>query len=242
MIQVKKNKNLNMETGQTLIETMVAALVLVMGISAAVGLAIYGLRATSSISNQLIAVGLAREGMEAVKNMRDTNWLQLPMSDTCYDFYLDDYIANCYPEWLLGADVAYGQGYGYNINPDSGENTYIIRFNSNTDNGQNYWQLIPSTNFGLDFESESSDHGFYTTNIDKAGTPVGSATSNFARAITLQAENSFEPFDKIDLGPRLRVRVDVWWRDRNCELTPNPPTASGCKVTLETYLTNWKNY
>jgi Tfp pilus assembly protein PilV len=56
----------NLQSGQTLIETLVAALVLVMGITAAVTLAIYGFTATEGINKQLIAVGLAREAMEAV--------------------------------------------------------------------------------------------------------------------------------------------------------------------------------
>ena len=59
-----------------------------MGVSSAVGLAIYAFNSSSSVTKQIIATGLAREGIEAVKNMRDTNWLQQTTIDTnCYNSY-----------------------------------------------------------------------------------------------------------------------------------------------------------
>lgn len=235
------------QAGQTLVETMVASLVLVMGISAAVALAVYGLGATSSISKQLIGIGLAREGMEAVKNMRDTNWLQTALSPNCYDFFTDDAVANCYENWLAGAQSE-GAIYGYNINPGSTERTFLLKFDTDNPDNQNFWDLeiVPEfvrPPFGLDYAldgaSDPPDHsnGFYV-----AGKPVAQASSDFARAITLSADNSFDPFNHSDLGPRLRVKVDVWWKDRRCPASENIPSSSRCKVTLETYLTNWKNY
>ena len=56
----------------------------------------------SDITKQIIATGLAREGIEAVKNMRDTNWLKDTLSvNGCYDFATGQANqANCYVNWL----------------------------------------------------------------------------------------------------------------------------------------------
>ncbi len=62
--------------GETLIEVFVATIVLVVG-----ALAVTRLFAVATINNQLtkeraIATNLAREGLEAVRIIRDTNWLR----------------------------------------------------------------------------------------------------------------------------------------------------------------------
>ena len=111
-LKQQKDLKTNRQAGQTLVETMVASLVLVLGIGAAVTLSIYGLGATSSVSKQLVAIGLAREGIEAVKNMRDTNWLRATMVTSCYNFYTGQSNAGCYPDWLNATSGSIG---GYNI-------------------------------------------------------------------------------------------------------------------------------
>lgn len=226
------NQERHKQQGQTLVETMVASLVLVIGIGAAVSLAIYGLQATTSVSKQLIGVGLAREGIEAVKNMRDTNWLRDPIESNCYNFYTGSSDASCYAQWLTGT---------YNIDPGSNlPTTYALGFDASDADQHEYWRLIPTTSrYGLNYTPGTPTIGFYSTS--SSGTPVTSATSDFARKITLTKEN-FAPFDQ-NTGPRLKVTVDVWWKDRRCTtLGVTPPSNQSCKVTLETYLTNWKDY
>ncbi|QQS22787.1 prepilin-type N-terminal cleavage/methylation domain-containing protein [bacterium] len=218
------------QRGQTLIETMVAALVLTMGISAAVGLAVYGLNATSGISKQLQATGLAREGMEAVKNMRDTNWLRTSLSTNCFDFYTQTDAGNCYQGWLNGA------GGGYSIFPGGAiSRTYRLGFNANSNNEHSYWELTQTNSgYGLDYDTSNLATGFFKPSADSTG------DSGFSRKITLTTED-FPPFDQ-STGPRVRVRVDVWWTDKRCPASADVPTSNSCLITLETYLTNWKNY
>ena len=62
--------------GLTLVETIIAGSILT---TAIVGLsvALFSFTATSSIiPSRLIAAYLTQEGMEIVRNIRDTNWLQ----------------------------------------------------------------------------------------------------------------------------------------------------------------------
>lgn len=98
------------QSGQTLIETLVAVFMLVMGVSASLGLAIYALNSSRSVSKQIIASGLAREGIEAVKDMRDTNWLQQnPINNNCFNYLTLDQTGDCYKSWLgnLGGTTPY---------------------------------------------------------------------------------------------------------------------------------------
>lgn len=226
--------NYQFQAGQTLVETLVAALVLVIGIGAAVSLAIYGLGATTSVKKQLVGIGLAREGIEAVKNMRDTNWLNDSLEPDCWNFYTQSDDANCYYGWLTGGP--------YNIDPGGSlPATYALGFNAAGINEQSYWELIQTgTRFGLDLTTDKPEIGYYSTS--GTGIPVSTATSDYSRKITLTSDSSFEPFDT-STGPRLKVTVDVWWKDKRCPVVTDPSSLPlSCKVTLETYLTNWKDY
>ena len=225
------NKRFLNQSGQTLIETMVAVLILSVGIGSAVSLATYALGATQGVTKQLIGVGLAREGVEAVKNIRDTNWLKTSLSTNCFDFYNQSNVASCYTSWLIGG----GSG-TVNIDPGSTA-TYALGYNRNN---PEFWTLISTANnFGLNYDVGSPDTGIYSPGI--SGVSSLSATSDFSRKITLTADNSFAPFNQ-NTGPRLKVTVDVWWKDKRCAPSNDVPTTSSCKVRIETYLTNWKTY
>ncbi len=226
----KKVNSSNYQSGQTLVETMVAALVLSIGIGAAVSLAVYGLTATSSIPKQLIGVGLAREGIEAVKNMRDTNWLRTALADDCHNFLTGGGDGLCFKQWLSGS---------YQIDPGSTPQTYSLGI-AGEDPEEEYWRLVATpSRFGLNYTPEATAaEGFYSA---ATTVTVENTNSGFARKITLEADST-APFDE-NTGPRLKVTVDVWWTDRRCPaLTATPPTNPNCRVTLETYLTNWKDY
>lgn len=230
-------KQQSQQQGQTLVETMVAVFILVMGITAALGLATYSLNATTSIRKQIIAMGLAREGLEAVKNMRDTNWLQAELSTNCYNFYDPSTPVNCYPAWLNPGNN------GYNIDPGSSQ-TYALWYDAGELSSGPFWHLEPEPekggNFGLDLEKEDIKYGLYSArNLPS----VTTATSDYARMITITAENGYAPFDHDeDLGPRLTVTSQVWWRDKDCPISDERPGDNKCMITLQTYLTNWKNY
>ena len=242
-MQQKLPHNLfNNQAGQTLVETLVAALVLTMGISAAVGLSIFALGATTSITKQLVAIGLAREGIEAVKNMRDSNWLSTTLADDCYDFYSNTNTAYCYPGWLDGGASAGEEG-PYNIDPNGGTRSFALRMITNN---PKHWNLFPSplvgnSRFGLDYSPENLQFGLYASSM--APEAVSATNSKIGRAITISAVGgTFPPFDNVTLGPRIHVKVDVWWADKRCPVSNGIPASSRCKVTLETYLTNWRNY
>lgn len=217
------------ERGQTLIETLVACFILVMGITAALTLATYSLGATSNIKQQMIGAGLAREGIEVVKNMRDTNWLRDRLSTDCFNFTDNDNSAFCYRDWLNTPE-------GYNISGNGASTSYSLRFN-NADKLP--WQLHKTdSEFGLDEVALTKDTTqVYYNNPD--GLTPEQGNSGFARKITI-TEESFPPFNLSDTGPRLKVTSQVWWTGKDCEMTQDVNPNRSCSVTLETYLTNWR--
>lgn len=223
MPKIKKDQQ-----GQTLIETLVAVFILTMGIGAALGLASYSLNSTQSIRKQIIAMGLAREGIEAVKHMRDTNWLRDTLDTGCFD-YGSTGQGNCYRNWLNVAS-------GYTIpNSASGEPLYLTMDTSQ----ELMWSLQSSPGSSDKYElviDPGQQNGYY----EATGNKINGNTEAFGRKITIDSDN-MAPFNQ-DYGPRLKVTVEVWWTDRKCPVTNTPPTNSRCKVTLETYLTNWKNF
>lgn len=67
--------NIRYYQGQSLIELLVAMVVIIIGLSAAAGIVFSNIRVQEISSDRLVASNLAREGVEYVKEIRDSNWL-----------------------------------------------------------------------------------------------------------------------------------------------------------------------
>jgi hypothetical protein len=248
-------KILKIQNGQTLIETLVAIFMLIMGVSAAAGLAIYALNSSTTIVKQIIGNGLAREGVEAVKNMRDTNWLQDTLStSSCYDYAsAQTNAADCYKDWLTQKYcIDPTANNGGNCNGDATTMTYNLSFDAsqNPDSG-NFWTLnrlwncTDGTNcyYGLDFDPNVGNSGlYYADNSNING------SSEYYRRIIITKDTS-GPFNPANSGgsgqtpgPKLIVKSQVWWVDRKCPRTPIWPGPGQCSVEVQSALTNWKNY
>lgn len=200
----------NKQSGQTLIETLVAIFVLVTGLISALSLAIYSYRSSDNTSKQVIAVALANEGIEGIKNYRDSNWLNdtLKTGGTCNQIGANQ---SCYQNWL----GSLSQG------------TYAVDFNSTT----NSWVLSKNpSSYILNYDSSTN-----TYSTQGLGNP-----SLYSRKVDIVFE-TVSPYTT--QHPRLNVTSSVWWRGRTCPSTTDPSTLPpSCKIVLQIYLTNWKNY
>ena len=76
MKQEKANIKYKSKRGFTLLEVITAIFILTVGTGASFALIQQTLLASSLIEFKLIASYLAQEGIEIVRNIRDTNWLQ----------------------------------------------------------------------------------------------------------------------------------------------------------------------
>jgi hypothetical protein len=81
-------QRLRSNAAETLAEVIIAITVLSLGTGSATILVLTAVNATTSGETRLVAYNLAREGVEAVRNIRDTNWLRFPGDrDDCWDTY-----------------------------------------------------------------------------------------------------------------------------------------------------------
>lgn len=238
--------------GQTLIETLVAIFILVMGVTAAVGLAIYALNSSSSITKQIIATGLAREGIEAVKNMRDVNWLRDTLATNgCYNYVTAGTGQSpCYINWLGDTNLSIAP---FCLNPSKNQGNcngsgtptenYNLGFDS-TDN--NFWSLQVQSangkNYGLVFNSNPATSGFYAPGGGGGLTcGNGAGRADYCRKVVLTVITT-SPYDKDANLPLLQVQSQVWWVDKKCPRSADWPGLGKCSVEIDTNLTNWKDY
>lgn len=222
------------QTGQTLIETVIGIFTLVMGVSSAVGLAAYALNSTSNISQQLVGTALAREGIEAVRNMRDTNWLQQANINTnCYNYESpSSNNAFCYQNW---------QTQLYDIDPAGGSESLRLDIATTAADSAQYWQITnPSSiaaadRYKLYFDTTASNGRLYSTDNTKP-------FSGFYREILI-TEQTTPSYYQASIGPRLRVHSRVWWSGNRCATADTYSSAAvSCRVEIVSYLTNWRNY
>jgi len=82
------------KSGETLLEVLIALTVVTVAAAAAGSAIMSAVQGLSLSRNYLVAQNLADEGIEAVKNIRDTNWMKFPINkSTC---------------WLVIAEVSNG--------------------------------------------------------------------------------------------------------------------------------------
>lgn len=211
-------KYLNNQDGQTLIETLIAIFLLTTALVTGLGLAVYVLSSTSSNKQEIIATSLAREGVEVVRAMRDSNWLAGDAEGATWDLTSCADIGNrfCYPK-------AYQAVQGYN-SYNLAVGNYRLSFSSGN------WTLESNSNYNLYHQSD----GTYTH--------TASGASNFARKVVITS-NTASPFTNQNSNWELIVKSIVGWRDKNCTaMTGQDPETTNCKIIIEEHLTNWKDY
>lgn len=253
------------QEGQTLVETVAAVFILVMGISSALGLAVYAYSTSTNITKQIVATGLAREGVEAVKSMRDTNWLkQVNIDKNCYNFAFPAASTTaascpgepkswtcCYKNWLNDPNCSsLGKSNGFCIDP-SGNRIYRLKSDLGSDNKQ--WTLEASLTSPYDLylfqDSVWNDPVAFQGLYLYSPPPTGYARSEYSREILLLTDDSPDasqnnraaPFDT-DIGPQLEIVSRVWWTDKKCPPSPDWPGLGKCSIEIRDFLTNWKNY
>lgn len=223
-------RQLRNSKGQTLVETVVGIFVLTVGISTALGLAVSMFNASTSAVKQVVGAGLAREGAEAVFNIRATNWLKGQTVGTCYNYSNpggND--AVCHQDWLNP-----GTSGSYNI---SAAGSYTIDQNTTGNDTQNYWILNvqgASPNYRLYYDAAASTGVLYKTSAASA------VPSDYYREIVIALETP--AYYQASIGNRLKVTSRVWWNDKGCPTSATWPSSGKCRIELVTYLTNWRNY
>ena len=180
------------QSGQTLIETVVGVALLTTGLIAGLALAIYTFTASRVSGRSDVASGLAREGIEGVRRLRDSNWLAGSLSD-CGGGQV------CYAAWLTTP---------YNITGAAGSGLeYRLIFNPSS-NG-NKWTLDSNTDYRLYTQAS----GVYTHTANSTPSP-------FYRKVAVVYSNTAAPYSAT--SPLVLVRSTVWWNDKRCPTVTDP--------------------
>lgn len=212
------------QSGQSLIETILAIFILTTTLTAGLGLTIYAFSSSTTSQNEIVASNLAREGVEAVRMMRDSNWLAGDVKGGAWDLQACADIGSrlCYPNAYLGV---------------TGYNSYVLNagnqrasFNS----GTSAWLLDNTAAYDLYLQAGGS----YTPTTN-AAIPV------FARMINISF-NTAAPYTAQNSNEEMIVKSVVAWRGKNCtSFATNQDLlalSTPCKVVVEEHMTNWKDY
>jgi type II secretory pathway pseudopilin PulG len=220
------------QSGQTLIETIAAIFILTTALTAGLALTIYVLANSEVNENELVATELAREGVEVVRMMRDTNWLAWDAKggagalQSCSDLPNS---ALCYQNTRVKASGAAA----YNNNYDLANGSYRLQYDSTKAGTPDEWALQPP------------NAGSYDLYLQANGTFSHLANSNsiYSRKIVI-SDNHAAPFTNQNSNQEIIVKSTVAWHSKACVWSdPDPDNAPNtCRITVEDHLTNWKDY
>lgn len=133
--------------GETLIEVIMALFVVALGSAAATSLIVTAIQANSFSRDNLIALNLAVEGIESMRNIRDTNWLRFGFDkESCWN--INPSQSACTAATMLTDTIEAGE-YTVDLNP----NTF-------------QWTLTKITSGALDLSDGTSDADYRLNYID----------------------------------------------------------------------------
>ena len=202
-----------------MIELMAVLAIMGLGIAALLQTIGWGIYYARDTENNIKAINIAREWIEGVTNIRDTNWLRFS-SDKINCWKTDSYNGNC-----IGNNLNSTNGV-WNTNISSWSYTLHVK------NGVwffSWWLsgLVPWSTLHKDlYKVWISPEGFYTQTgvsvIPCSSWKQSDCLTIFTREITIG-------YAITDTWSFL-VQSSVYWQDRRPQW-----------VTLETKLTNWKS-
>ena len=207
--------------GATMIELMIVLAIMGLGIAGMAGTVVWGIYFSNSTEKNIKAIGIAREWLEWVMNIRDTNWLRFS-SDKVNCWKVDKYNGNCI---------------GNNTPPVINDGTYTLY----SQNGAWFLSGVPNINYntnwttyanayrvGLDVNQLPTQTGVITATICNNQNTISCLTP-FTRQIIITSNGTGE----------ISVDSIVRWRQSN---SLGGGWSGGIRnVTIRTVLTNWKS-
>lgn len=210
------------KTGSTMIELIAMMAIMALGVSSMLGVIGSGVDFAKNTEDNIKAINLAREGIEGVTNLRDTNWLRFS-SDKKNCWKSKDYNGTCIGDSAFAGNILSG--------------SYVLY----TTNGVWFlsWVSIPPIPTPFDWDTDWTiykpiyqawidTNGFYTqTGTVPTVTCNSSLQTNclsiFTREIQITTPSA------TDTGTLNVASIVRWWGKWHHE------------VRLDTTLTNWKS-
>lgn len=196
---------------ESLVESIIAITVIVLATTAALSLIRTSISGNRVIEEKVVAVNLALEGIEAIKNIRDTNYLTFSSKpEDCWDVVDDVDISQC--------DTSYGTPTATLMRDLAGDgNTYYLNRLIRSADQRFSWEISNNSAFG-----DLTHYGIYSPSgtvlltelYAQSGLEVFDSRvyqvieeNAFVRSIEF-SENSYDSSNAVD------VTVTVTWESR----------------------------
>ncbi len=200
----------------SIIEAMVVLLVVTIGIVGVFGLMNSSQKLANSTGQRIEAIQIARDGIESMMNIRDTNWI-LYAADYQNCWNVLNYNNNCIWDPGFTTDITLWINEWFTIYSNSYNQFELQKYS-------NVWWFSDAT-YRNNFRVRKDPKGFYTQSGWTDFNPI------YTREIQvnyLKADNT--PWDSND--PKMQVKAIIRWND--------PASKNPRKLEMETLLTNWK--
>ncbi|MDQ7009503.1 MAG: hypothetical protein Q9M94_04405 [Candidatus Gracilibacteria bacterium] len=196
----------------SIIEAMVVILIVVTGVIGMFKVYTNSQKLSASTANKIQAIQIAREGIEGVKNIRDTNWILFASDNkNCWNVF--DYNNSCIGDTSSDKnkfDILAGS---YKISQNS-DNRWYLDLKRTTET------LFSKSDYRNEMEVGLDINGFFTQS---------GAVSEIIPLFTREIKISYTTNSN---DPKMEVISVVRWKD----LASNRPH----KVEFKSILTNWK--
>lgn len=201
----------------SIVEAIVSMIIIVLWIIWTYDIYFNALFLSNSSQNRITAIEIAREWIETVTNIRDTNWIKF-WADYANCWNVDNYDNNCLNNVSTNLDI---QSWSYIVWRDSTNKWFL-----------SWWTLS-------DDYSNQNYKDFYKVNLDSSWFYTQSGWTTMSWVLYTRELLISYPFDtnsdwlKNSNDEKIKIQSLVIWQDRASK-KPH-------KIKLENILTNWKN-
>lgn len=205
-------------SGSSIIEAMIVLLVVVTGIIWVFNIMMSSQRLSTSTSDRITAIQIARDGLESFTNIRDTNWI----------YFAADY-ENCWNALNYDKDCIWNNTNDHDIK------LLAWRWFTIAKNSNNQFEL---TNYPTGLYSDSIYRWDYRVQKDSQGFFTQNGGTDFTPIYTREIQIDYLDINNVSQGssnsnhPKIKVTTIIQWND--------VATKSPKKLEMSTVLTNWK--
>lgn len=203
----------------SIVEAMVVLLIVLIAVTWAYDMFNNAIRVTDGSKNKLMAISMAKEWIEAVTNIRDTNWKVLPWDyKNCWNVL--NYNVSCFNSNTITFDIPHWES--FTIWRDTTDFRWKL-----TQKNTAWW--YPNSTYRTNFQVGLDSLGFFT----QSGS-VNNLKPIFTREIQINyIEDNISWTFTNSQEQKMKIKSIVQWADSS--------SANVRKVEMETILSNWKN-
>lgn len=199
----------------SIVESLIVMLIIVTGITWMYNIFSQSQKLSDTTGNRIEAIQIAREWIEAMTNVRNTNWVLFAADyKNCWNTF--DYDNRCIWD-TANTDIV--DGNSYKIYQDSSTDRWILE-------NETSWVYSDSW-YRNRFQVFKDTNGFYSQSSWTPFSPI------FTREIIIEYLDSDWWWAPNSDDEKMRVTSRVQWQDSSRSTPYN--------LELETILTNWKN-